>query len=92
MRTFFVLACLSLAACAAPSLDTHWVRSDLAGRCKLMAYKEDSGNNFILGYVGLSGLAANAIADANTAAKRQAIFDACVQAVGTREQPPEVLN
>ena len=91
MKTaLFAILCVALAACASP-LNTRGVSADLAGRCKLMAYKEDRGV-LALGYLGASGLAAMAITQANGDARRQEIFDACVEAGGTREQPPEMPN
>ena len=48
-----------------------------------MAYKEDRGHF-------AWGLTAMLITQANADARRQEIYDACLEAGGTREQPAEM--
>lgn len=70
------------------------VSADFAGRCKLMALTAvpSADANSGPAYYGTSGLLAMAIKQNNNAAQRQELFDACVEARGTREQPAEVTN
>jgi hypothetical protein len=72
----------TLASCAAP-VNTRAADPQLAARCKLMAYKEDRGHF-------AWGLTAMLITEANADARRQDIYDACLAAGGTREQPAEM--
>jgi hypothetical protein len=82
-KALLVLPVLAaLAGCAAP-VDTRAADPQLAGRCKLMAYREDRGHF-------AWGLSAMLITEANADARRQEIYDACLAAGGTREQPAEM--
>jgi hypothetical protein len=91
MRTLLLLTCIALAGCASP-LNSRGVSTDLAGRCKLMAHSEDRGGMPPFGYLGTSGLIALSVAQSREDARRQEIYDACVAAGGTREQPAEMPN
>jgi len=73
---------VALSGCAAP-VDTRGANEQLAGRCKLLAYKEDRGHIAF-------GLLSMAIVQANGNARRQEVYDSCVQAAGSRELTPEV--
>jgi hypothetical protein len=75
------LLVVALSGCAAP-VDTHGASEQVAGRCKLLAYKEDRHIAF--------GLLSMAIVQANANARRQEVYDSCVQAAGSRELTPEV--
>jgi hypothetical protein len=76
------LLALPLGACQTP-LNTRGVDTQLAGRCKLMAYGEDRPHFAI-------GLLSTAIVQANVDARRQEIYDSCVAAEGGRERPAEM--
>ena len=68
------LLALPMGACQVP-LNTRGVSTQLAGRCKLMAYGEDRPHFAI-------GLLSTAIVQANVDARRQEIYDSCVAAEG----------
>jgi hypothetical protein len=76
-----LVACLT--ACAAPINTSSAPNSQIAGRCKLLAYKEDQSSY-------ARGLISMAIVQANKDARRQEIYDACVAAGGSREVVPEI--
>jgi hypothetical protein len=73
---------VSLLAACQTSIDTHGADAQTAGRCKLMAYKEDHGH---LAF----GLIPAMIVQHNADAQRQDVYDSCVAAAGMREQPAE---
>jgi hypothetical protein len=72
----------ALVGCAAP-INTRTADSDLAGRCKLLAYNEDRGHVAF-------GLIPMIVAQSNADARRQDIYDSCIAAGGTREKPTEM--
>jgi hypothetical protein len=77
-RIILATALGSLAAgCVAP-IDTHGITSQLAGRCKLTAYQIDQTTEQGVRH----GAIGFAITQSNENARRQEIFDACVQAGG----------
>ena len=76
------LLALPLGACQA-LLNTRGVDTQLAGRCKLMAYGEDRSHFAV-------GLLSQAIVQSNVDQRRQDIYDSCVAAEGGRERPAEV--
>jgi hypothetical protein len=76
------LLALLLGACQAP-LNTRGVDTQLAGRCKLMAYGEDRTHVAV-------GLIPMIVTQSNVDQRRQEIYDSCVAAGGGREQPAEM--
>ena len=85
MRKAMILALLiplTLVGCAAP-INTRAADPTIAGRCKLLSYREDRG------HVSW-GLIPMIINQANADARRQDMYDACVAAGGSREAPPEM--
>ena len=76
------VAAIALVGCQTP-IDIRGANPQVAGSFKLLAYKEDRGHVAF-------GLIPAMIVQANADARRQDIYDSCVAAAGSREQPPEM--
>jgi hypothetical protein len=73
----YLILLAGVSGCVAP-IDTHGVTSQLAGRCKLTAYQIDQTAEQGVRHSAIGF----AITQSNENARRQEIFDACVQAGG----------